>query len=75
LESSVKYALSLSEIIPLKENGTFLVIGKLTHAYVLPSIVEQDGFIDLSKAESMVSLGTDGYTTTGSISRFDYAKP
>ncbi len=75
LESSVKYALSLSEIIPLKENGTFLVIGKLTHAYVLPSIVEQDGFIDLSKAESMVSLGIDGYTTTGSISRFDYAKP
>lgn len=75
LESSVKYALTLSEIIPLKENGTFLVIGKLTHAYVLPSIVEQDGFIDLSKAESMVSLGIDGYTTTGSISRFDYAKP
>jgi flavin reductase (DIM6/NTAB) family NADH-FMN oxidoreductase RutF len=75
LESSVKYALTLSEIIRLKENGTFLVIGKLTHAYVLPSIVEQDGFIDLSKAESMVSLGIDGYATTGSISRFDYAKP
>lgn len=75
LESLVKYALTLSEIIPLKENGTFLVIGKLTHAYVLPSIVEQDGFIDLSKVESMVSLGIDGYTTTGSISRFDYAKP
>jgi flavin reductase (DIM6/NTAB) family NADH-FMN oxidoreductase RutF len=75
LESFVKYGLSLSEIIPIKENGTFLVIGKLMHAYVKESIVEQDGFIDLSKAESMVSLGIDGYTGTGSITRFKYAKP
>ena len=74
-ESEVKYGLSLSEIIPLKENGTFLVIGKLLHAYVNASIVGQDGFIDLSKAESMVSLGIDGYASTGSIARFDYAKP
>jgi flavin reductase (DIM6/NTAB) family NADH-FMN oxidoreductase RutF len=75
LESAVKYGLSLSEIIPLKENGTFLVIGKLLHAYVNASIVGQDGFIDLSKAESMVSLGIDGYASTSSIARFDYAKP
>ena len=75
LESSIKYGLSLSEIIPIKENGTFLVIGKLMHAYVKESIVEQDGFIDLSKAESMVSLGIDGYTGTGSVTRFEYAKP
>ena len=75
LESFVKYGLSLSEIIPIKENGTFLVIGKLMHAYVKESIVEQDGFIDLSKAESMVSLGIDGYTGTGSVTRFEYAKP
>ena len=45
------------------------------HAYVKESIVEQDGFIDLSKAESMVSLGIDGYTGTGSVTRFEYAKP
>ena len=75
LESFVKYGLSLSENIPIKENGTFLVIGKLMHAYVKESIVEQDGFIDLSKAESMVSLGIDGYTGTGSVTRFEYAKP
>lgn len=75
LESAVKYGLSLSEIIPIKENGTFLVIGKLMHAYVEESIVEQDGFIDLSKAESMVSLGIDGYSGTGSVTRFAYAKP
>jgi flavin reductase (DIM6/NTAB) family NADH-FMN oxidoreductase RutF len=74
-ESAVKYGLSLSEIIPIKENGTFLVVGKLLHVYVNASIVGKDGFIDISKAESMVSLGIDGYTTTGSISRFAYAKP
>ncbi|MFM1793744.1 MAG: hypothetical protein RL642_129 [Bacteroidota bacterium] len=73
-ESHVQMALSLSEIIPLS-NGTFLVVGSLEHAYVNESAVAQDGFIELAKEASLVSLGLDAYYTTSPLQRFAYAKP
>ena len=73
-ESLVQMALTLSEIIPLS-NGTYLVVGALEHAYVDDQAVATDGFIELSKQESMVSLGLDAYYTTTPLQRFTYAKP
>lgn len=73
-ESHVQMALSLSEIIPLS-NGTFLVVGALEHAYVNEQVVASDGFIELAKEESMVSLGLDAYYTATPLQRYTYAKP
>lgn len=73
-ESHVQMALSLSEIITLS-NGTFLVIGALEHAYVNEKAVAGDGFIELSKEHSVVSLGLDGYYQTTPLDRYAYAKP
>jgi hypothetical protein len=67
-------ALSLSEIIALS-NGTFLVVGTLEHAYVSEKAVAGDGFIELSKEESIVSLGLDAYYQTSPLDRYSYAKP
>lgn len=75
LESQVQYGMELSEIIPLRMNNTFLVVGKLKHAFVEPTIISKDGFIRLDEASSMVSLGMDAYYTTQPLSRFQYAKP
>jgi flavin reductase (DIM6/NTAB) family NADH-FMN oxidoreductase RutF len=73
-ESHVQMGLYLSEIIPLS-NGTFLVVGALEHAYVNESAVAQDGFIELAKEASVVSLGLDAYYTTSPLHRYTYAKP
>ena len=59
-ESRVQMGLELSEIIPLK-NGTFLVVGNLVNAYVSEEALGNDGFINLAKTDSLVSLGLDGY--------------
>jgi len=75
LESQVQYAMELSEIIPLRMNNTFLVVGKLLHAFLEPSILSKDGFINLHKVSSMVSLGMDAYHTTQPNVRLQYAKP
>ncbi len=75
LESQVQYAMELSEIIPLKMNNTFLVVGKLNHVFIEPGIISKDGFINLHEASSMVSLGMDAYYTTQPQARFQYAKP
>ncbi len=74
-ESSIKYALSLQEIIPIKLNDTFLVIGKVISIQVDQDIVSEDGFLHLDKANSICSNGVDGYYTTELIERYQYAKP
>ena len=39
MESKVKYALELAEIIPIKRNNTFLVIGELKHVFIDQEII------------------------------------
>lgn len=75
LESQVQYAMELTEIIPLTMNNTFLVVGKLLHAFIEPAMISKDGFIKLDESSSMVSLGMDAYYTTQPNARFQYAKP
>jgi hypothetical protein len=74
-ESKVKYALTLEEIIPIKLNDTFLVIGKIQQVKLEENILLQDGFLELDKVSSMCSNGIDGYYTTQLIDRYHYAKP
>lgn len=73
-ESRVQMGMELSEIIPLK-NGTFLVVGNLVQAYVSEDALGNDGFINLAKTDSLVSLGLDGYYQVNPLQRFTYAKP
>lgn len=74
-ESRVKYALELQEIIPIKLNNTFLVIGKVQHVILHDDIVQPDGFLELTLSESICSGGIDGYYRTQLIGRYEYAKP
>ena len=74
-ESQVQYAMELVEVVPIKHNNTFLVVGKMIHAFVEPSYVGEDGFINLVKAQSVVSMGLDGYCKATALHRFYYAKP
>ena len=73
-ESKVRYALTLEEIIPIKLNDTFLVIGKVEQVRIEEDIVSQDGFLKLDRVESICSNGIDGYYRTELIDRYEYAK-
>lgn len=74
-ESNIKYALKLVEILPIKHNGTFLVIGNVTDVIIEESLIEADGFIAAHKNNSVCSLGIDAYYATTLLDRFSYAKP
>jgi flavin reductase (DIM6/NTAB) family NADH-FMN oxidoreductase RutF len=73
-ESKIKYAIQLLEIIPIKHNGTFFVLGSVTDVLVDENLVNKDGFIHLEKAGTVASLGIDGYYTTKLEARYKYAK-
>lgn len=74
-ESRVKYALSLQEILPIKLNGTTLVIGKIIAIELEEKTVLPDGFVQLDKVNSVCCNGVDGYYTTELLDRYSYAKP
>ncbi len=75
-ESKVKYALELEEIIPIKSNHTFLVIGRILLVILEDgNASSHDGYLHLDKAGTVCSNGLDGYYTTELIDRFSYAKP
>ena len=74
LESRVKYALRLEEIIPIAINRTFLVIGSITDILAGSELVQADGFLKLEAAETVASLGADGYYLPELLTRLAYAK-
>ena len=74
MESRVKYAMMLQEIIPIKLNNTFLVIGKVLSIHLEENIVSEDGFLNLNQTDTICCNGADGYYTTEPIGRYAYAK-
>lgn len=74
-ESAVQYAVQLVEIIPIKNNNTFFIIGSIEQLWVNEDLVQPDGFLQLDKAEVVTSTGLDAYFTTVYEARFNYAKP
>ena len=75
-ESSIKYLLSLKEIVPIALNATFLVIGQLEQVLMDPAIQPtSDGFLHLDQAGSICSNGLDAYYNTNLINRYAYANP
>ncbi|MFM7015414.1 flavin reductase, partial [Flavobacterium sp.] len=73
-ESTIKYGMKLIEIIPIKQNNTFFVIGEVQMIFVPQEIITSDGFLEIEKANSICSLGIDGYYKAEKIIRLPYAK-
>ena len=74
-ESLVRYALELVQVNPIPMNGTFFVIGRVVQAQLDLTLVSADGFIDISRADSLVSTGLDAYGRVSALARYRYAKP
>ena len=74
-ESIIKYSMTLEEIVPIKLNNTFLVIGKVKSVSLDPALISEDGFIHIEKANSIASNGLDAYYAPNLINRYQYAKP
>ncbi|MCU0374673.1 MAG: flavin reductase [Chitinophagaceae bacterium] len=74
-ESAIQYACNLVEIMPIKHNGTFFIIGSIEQLWVRPDLPAADGFLQLEKAGLITSTGLDAYYTTQPAARYSYAKP
>jgi len=73
--SPVQLGMKLVDIMPIKHNGTYLVIGELACAFLDESHVATDGFIDLAEAGSLAVSGLQGYYQPKFLQKLGYARP
>ncbi|MFI1742986.1 flavin reductase family protein [Thalassobellus sediminis] len=71
----VQLAMQFVEEYDIKANNTILVIGKIIGLHIKDNLLQDDGFIDLAKAEVATINGLDGYAIPKSNTRFGYQRP
>lgn len=59
----------------IKANNTILVIGEIQGLHINGDLLEDDGFINLSKANIAAINGLDGYTIPKLEKRLEYQRP
>jgi flavin reductase (DIM6/NTAB) family NADH-FMN oxidoreductase RutF len=74
-ESPLHIGLQLEKSYPIDLNDTVLVVGKIVELILPDESVGSDGFIDLTKTNSVTCAGLDAYYTANKIARYTYAKP
>lgn len=74
LESKIKYALKLVQIIPIPLNGTNLVIGEIQEIIIEQNKIEADGYVNIEELGTLTCVGVDAYFSTKNIGRIAYAK-
>lgn len=74
-EAVVSIAMKFEDCIPIPINGTSLIVGRVMQVDFDDSIVGDDGFVNLSAAQVLISQGLDAYFVSIEIGRLPYAKP
>lgn len=74
-DAVVSIAMNLEEIIPIKINGTVMIVGSVKQVLMAAEMIETDGFVALSKEDVLISQGLDAYFVSKPIGRLHYAKP
>ena len=71
----IQIALTYCEEYKIKANNTIQLIAEIKDLYIIDDILEQDGFINLSKANVVAINGLDGYALPSLKQRIDYQRP
>lgn len=71
----LQIAMAYLEEYPIKANNTILVLGRILNLYFREDLLEDDGFLNLSKANIAAINGLDGYAVPKLGNRFGYQRP
>ncbi len=74
-ESFIQLGVQLKEKITIQSNQTILLIGEIKLINYPSDCMENDGFINIEKAQTITCSGLDSYYKTTKIARLSYAKP
>ena len=73
-ESAIKIGLKLIEEVPLKINGTILLIGEIVHLIADDNCISSEGYLNLQKMKIAGISGLNSYYSLQKISDYPYAR-
>ena len=74
-ESPIQIGMKYLEEYHIKSNDVIMVVGQIEMVFIQDDLLEQDGFVDLSKGNIATINGLDGYAVPINNSRFKYQRP
>lgn len=74
-ESNIQLGIEFKEKIEISANNTIMIIGEIIQIYIPENCLQNDGYIDLEKANTITCSGLDSYHKTLQLDRLSYAKP
>ncbi|WP_121667122.1 flavin reductase family protein [Mesonia aquimarina] len=74
-EAKIQIGCKMVNYYFIKENNCRLIIGEIEHLFYEDNIQQNDGWLDLEKAQSVAINGLDAYAETQLLDRFAYARP
>jgi len=73
--SPVQLKMKFKEEYLIKTNDVLHIIAEIQDIYVYDTILEEDGFLNLSKGNIAAINGLDAYAVSKSNTRFEYQRP
>ena len=74
-DSTIKYSCTYVNEYPIVENGCIMLVAAINALYLNEDFIASDGWIDLTKANTIAGIGIDGYIKAATPIRYEYAKP
>lgn len=74
-ESKVQLGIEFKQKIDISINNTTMIVGEIVQIYIPENCMQEDGFIDIEKANTITCSGLDSYHKTKQLDRLSYAKP
>ena len=71
----IQITLTYCEEYEIKANGTIQLIGEIKDLFIQSELLEDDGFVNLSKANIVAINGLDGYAVPSLKERLAYQRP
>ena len=74
--SKIRMAMQLEDEIPIRSNGTILIVGRVKFVLIPDDILQKDGFVDIMKVGSLTTTGLDAYYEPNArLGRLAFARP
>ena len=73
-DSPVQIGLKLQEVVPIKANGTIMVIGSVQQLHIDSSIIEDDHALNLDSGSVAAISGLNTYYKAAKIAKYPYAR-
>ena len=73
--SPVQMQMKFVEEVFIQSNEVLMIVAQIEHLFIDDKLIQQDGFVDLSKGKVAAINGLDGYAIPELKTRFNYQRP